>query len=146
MIIIMEICKVPTLRLKALNKHDITHMMYIEMEMLSAVKKNICRKANITGVFPSCYSQMVVPVVLVKAEMKKVTDIMMSVFAVADVTMLVFVVADIMMWVFVCCKYHDVSVCCCRYRDVSVCCCRYAVSVCCYRDHDVSDCVLLRIS
>ena len=26
----MEICKVPTLRLKALNKH--THIMYIEME------------------------------------------------------------------------------------------------------------------
>ena len=32
-IIIMEICKAPTLRLKALNKH--THIMYIEMEMLS---------------------------------------------------------------------------------------------------------------
>ena len=29
-IIIMEICKAPTLRLKALNKH--THIMYIEME------------------------------------------------------------------------------------------------------------------
>ena len=28
--IIMEICKAPTLRLKALNKH--THIMYIEME------------------------------------------------------------------------------------------------------------------
>ena len=26
----MEICKAPTLRLKALNKH--THIMYIEME------------------------------------------------------------------------------------------------------------------
>ena len=37
-IIIMEICKVPTLRLKALNKHSITHIRYIEMEMLSAVK------------------------------------------------------------------------------------------------------------
>ena len=34
----MEICKVPTLRLKALDKHSITHIMYIEMEMLSAVK------------------------------------------------------------------------------------------------------------
>ena len=33
MIIIMEICKAPTLRLKALNKH--THIMYIEMKMLS---------------------------------------------------------------------------------------------------------------
>ena len=32
-IIIMEICKVPTLRLKALNKH--THIMYIEMEMFN---------------------------------------------------------------------------------------------------------------
>ena len=29
-IIIIEICKAPTLRLKALNKH--THIMYIEME------------------------------------------------------------------------------------------------------------------
>ena len=29
-IIIIEICKAPTLRLKALNKH--THVMYIEME------------------------------------------------------------------------------------------------------------------
>ena len=29
-IIIMEICKAPTLRLKALNKR--THIMYIEME------------------------------------------------------------------------------------------------------------------
>ena len=33
----MEICKAPTLRLKALNKHSITHIMYIEMEMLSAI-------------------------------------------------------------------------------------------------------------
>ena len=30
LLIIMEICKAPTLRLKALNKH--THIMYIEME------------------------------------------------------------------------------------------------------------------
>ena len=37
-IIITEICKAPTLRLKALNKHSITHIMYIEMEMLSAIK------------------------------------------------------------------------------------------------------------
>ena len=29
----MEICKAPTLRLKALNKHNITHITYnIEME------------------------------------------------------------------------------------------------------------------
>ena len=31
-IIIIEIVKVPTLRLKALNTHSITHIMYIEME------------------------------------------------------------------------------------------------------------------
>ena len=31
-IIIMEICKAPTMRLKALNKHNVTHIMYIEME------------------------------------------------------------------------------------------------------------------
>ena len=31
----MEICKAPTLRLKALNKH--THIMYIEME--NGIKK-----------------------------------------------------------------------------------------------------------
>ena len=28
----MEICKAPTLRLKALNKHSITHIMYTERE------------------------------------------------------------------------------------------------------------------
>ena len=38
-IIIMEICKAPTLRLKALNKH--THIMYIEMENVISNKKNI---------------------------------------------------------------------------------------------------------
>ena len=37
-IIIMEICKAPTMQLKALNKHSITHIMYIEMEMLLAKK------------------------------------------------------------------------------------------------------------
>ena len=36
MIIIIEICKAPTLRLKALNKHS---TMYIKMEMLSAIRK-----------------------------------------------------------------------------------------------------------
>ena len=36
----MEICKAPSLRLKALNKHSVTHVMYIEMEMLSAITKN----------------------------------------------------------------------------------------------------------
>ena len=35
-IIIMEICKAPTLRLKAPNKH--THIMYIEME--NVIQKN----------------------------------------------------------------------------------------------------------
>ena len=43
-IIIMEICKVPTLRFKALKKDSITHIMYIEMEMLSAIKRYIKRK------------------------------------------------------------------------------------------------------
>ena len=38
-IIIMEICKAPTLRLKALNKH--THIMYIEMENVIKEKKKI---------------------------------------------------------------------------------------------------------
>ena len=33
----MEICKAPTLRLKALNKH--THIMYIEMENVTPPKK-----------------------------------------------------------------------------------------------------------
>ena len=33
----MEICEAPALRLKALSKH--THIMYIEMEMLSAIRK-----------------------------------------------------------------------------------------------------------
>ena len=37
-IIITEICKAPTLRLKAPNKHSITHIMYTEMEMLSVTK------------------------------------------------------------------------------------------------------------
>ena len=36
-IIIMEICKAPTLRLEALNKH--THIMYIEMENVINLKK-----------------------------------------------------------------------------------------------------------
>ena len=37
----MEICKVPTLRLKALNKH--THIMYIEMEnVIKKIKLKKC--------------------------------------------------------------------------------------------------------
>ena len=43
-IIMMEICKASTLSLKALSKHSITHMMYIEMEMLSAIKMYIRKK------------------------------------------------------------------------------------------------------
>ena len=43
-IIIMESCKAATLRLKALNKHSITHIMYIEIEMLSAIKMYMIRK------------------------------------------------------------------------------------------------------
>ena len=31
-VIIMGICKAPTLLLKAPNKHSMTHIMYIEME------------------------------------------------------------------------------------------------------------------
>ena len=33
----MEICKAPTLRLMVLNKHNITHIIYIEME--NAIRK-----------------------------------------------------------------------------------------------------------
>ena len=35
---IIIICKASTLRLKALNKHSVIHIMYMEMEMLSAIK------------------------------------------------------------------------------------------------------------
>ena len=41
-IIIMEICKALTLRLKELNKH--THIMYIEMENVIKKKKKKRRK------------------------------------------------------------------------------------------------------
>ena len=42
LIIITEICKAPTLRLKALNKH--THIMYIEMEnVIQKIKIKIKR-------------------------------------------------------------------------------------------------------
>ena len=40
----MEICKAPTLQLKALNKHSITYIMYIQMEMLSAIKMYVREK------------------------------------------------------------------------------------------------------
>ena len=39
LVIIMEMCKAPTLRLKAPNKHSITHIMYIEMENVTSNKK-----------------------------------------------------------------------------------------------------------
>ena len=41
-VIIMEICKAPTLQLKALNKH--THIMYIEMENVIPPKKKKKKK------------------------------------------------------------------------------------------------------
>ena len=42
-IIIIEICKAPTLRLKALNKHSITHIIYIKMENVIS-NKNVYKK------------------------------------------------------------------------------------------------------
>ena len=42
-IIVMEICKAPTLRFKALNKHSITHIMYIEVENVIS-NKNVYKK------------------------------------------------------------------------------------------------------
>ena len=41
---IMEICKALTLQLKALNKYSITHIMYIEVETLSAIKMYVRKK------------------------------------------------------------------------------------------------------
>ena len=41
----MEICKAPTLWLKALNKH--THIMYIEMENVINLKINIDKRSSI---------------------------------------------------------------------------------------------------
>ena len=38
-LIIMDFCKAPALRFKALNKHSITHMMYIEMENVISNKE-----------------------------------------------------------------------------------------------------------
>ena len=51
----MEICKAPTIQLKALNKHSITHIMYIEMEMLSAIK-NVCKNKIVIQNFPHVMS------------------------------------------------------------------------------------------
>ena len=50
----MDICKAPTLRLKALNKHSITHIMYIEMEMLSVMKMYIRKRKKLTHNVDSC--------------------------------------------------------------------------------------------
>ena len=47
-IIIITICKAPTLRLKSLKKHSITHIMFIEMETLSAIKMYIRKKKKLT--------------------------------------------------------------------------------------------------
>ena len=46
MIIKMEICKAPTLWLKALNKHSITHIKYIEMENVISNKKKKKKKLS----------------------------------------------------------------------------------------------------
>ena len=43
----MEICKTPSLRLKALNKH--THIMYIEMENVIKNKKKKKKKKKKKG-------------------------------------------------------------------------------------------------
>ena len=50
-LLIMNFFKGPTLWLKVLSKHGVTHMMYIEVEMLSAVKMYVRKKerrANIS--------------------------------------------------------------------------------------------------
>ena len=44
-IINVEICKAPTLRFKGLNKHSITHKMYIEMEKCHQQKKKEKKKS-----------------------------------------------------------------------------------------------------
>ena len=45
-IIIMEICKAPTLRLKALNRYSITHIMiiYIDMENVITISTKKLKK------------------------------------------------------------------------------------------------------
>ena len=40
----MDICKVSTPRFKALKKHNITHIMYIDIEMENAIRR--LTKAN----------------------------------------------------------------------------------------------------
>ena len=47
-LIIMEICKAPILRLKAMNKHNISHIMYIEMENgIRKLTKTVTRNVDI---------------------------------------------------------------------------------------------------
>ena len=43
-IIIMEMCKAPVPKPNALNKRSIAHIMYIKMEMLSAIKQKYIKK------------------------------------------------------------------------------------------------------
>ena len=45
----MEICKAPTLRLKALNKH--THIMYIKMENVIKKKRRRQKRKDINKGF-----------------------------------------------------------------------------------------------
>ena len=49
-IIIMEICKARTLRLRVLNKHSITHIMYIKMENVISNNKTTTKP----GMFLVC--------------------------------------------------------------------------------------------
>ena len=68
----MEICKAPTLRLKALNKH--THIMYIEME--NVIQKNIwimqklrMLNNNSFELFLKLFDSQVQPIALYGAEL-----------------------------------------------------------------------------
>ena len=40
----MEICKAPTLRLKALNKHSIAHIISVHRDGNVISNKNVCKK------------------------------------------------------------------------------------------------------
>ena len=44
----MENCKAPTLRLKALNKHNIIHIMYIEIEnVIGKLTHHVDKDSNV---------------------------------------------------------------------------------------------------
>ena len=63
-IIIMESCKAPTLRLKVLNKH--THIMYIEMENVikkinKGFKHNYAKDAHTHTHIPVSYTHLTLP-------------------------------------------------------------------------------------